>query len=132
MKRGGQLAHHADVHGARILTAGPPIRFKPATAQAIGMVLHELATNAAKYGALSVPEGRVRINWNMAGENLTIRWSEHNGPMTVPPVRKGFGDTVIVQMAEHTLEGHVNLEYAPTGLVWEITGPADRALEQGL
>lgn len=124
-----QLAYWMDLLGTRIVAEGPAIRLKPAAAQTLGMVLHELATNAAKYGALSNAEGCIRITWNVGGASLRLRWSEHGGPPATPPRRRGFGHAIIVQMVEHTLEAEVHLEYPSSGVVWELVAPADRAVE---
>lgn len=124
-----QLTHLADLIDTRIFLDGPVVRLKPAAAQALGMAVHELATNAAKYGALSNSRGRINVSWNIAGPYLNLRWSEHAGPPTVPPGHRGFGHTVIVQMVEHTLEAEVRLEYPRSGVVWELVAPADRVVE---
>jgi len=124
-----QLTHLADLIDTRICLDGPPVRLKPVAAQALGMAVHELATNAAKYGALSNAQGRICVIWKVAGPDLSVRWSEHAGPPTVPPGHRGFGHTVIVQMIEHTLEAEVRLEYPRSGVVWELVAPVDRVVE---
>jgi PAS domain S-box-containing protein len=119
----GQLAHFND---ARVLLDGPPVRLSAAAAQAIGMALHELATNAGKYGALGDNEGHVRISWKIAGApkpTFTMQWLEENGPEVVPPSRSGFGQKVMVRMVEHAVDGTVNLAYKRTGLSWRLTAP---------
>ena len=90
-------------------------------AQALGLAFHELATNAVKYGALSIAEGRVEITWAIdhnadAGKYLTLNWVEKDGPVVVPPSRRGFGSEVIAQMAPVSLSGRVVLDFASTGL----------------
>jgi PAS domain S-box-containing protein len=124
-----QLAHFADLIGARITGSGPKLRLNAATAQAIGLALHELATNAGKYGALSTDRGRVDVRWGTDGDTLTISWTERDGPPVSPPERRGFGSTVIVSMAKTTVGGEVQLDYAPSGLVWRLTCPAANALD---
>jgi two-component sensor histidine kinase len=98
-------------------------------AQAIGLALHELSTNAGKYGALSTDTGRVDIRWGIEGETFTISWTESDGPPVSPPQRRGFGTAVMKEMAERSLDGRVELDYAPSGVTWRLTCPAAKALE---
>jgi two-component sensor histidine kinase len=125
-----QLAHFADLIGTRIVVDGPRLRLKPASAQAIGLALHELATNAGKYGALSMEMGRVDVRWASDGDTFTMSWTERDGPPVSAPGRRGFGTTVIETMANHSLDGAVDLDYAPSGLSWRLTCPAANALER--
>lgn len=100
---------------------GPPILLEPNTAQAIAVTLHELATNAAKYGALSVANGKVALNWtHEAGEPLKLRWAEAGGPTVKAPTRKGFGTRIIERMIAQ-LKGTTNLDWRAEGLVCDIT-----------
>jgi PAS domain S-box-containing protein len=124
-----QLAHFADLVGSRIAVRGPKLHLNAAAAQAIGLALHELATNASKYGSLSTDEGRVDIWWGSAGDTFTVGWTESNGPPVTSPERHGFGTTVIDSMAKRILGGEVELDYAPSGLAWRLTCPAAHALE---
>jgi PAS domain S-box-containing protein len=124
-----QLAPFADLIGSRIAVRGPRLRLNPASAQAIGLALHELATNAGKYGALSTGQGRVDISWGTAGDTLTMSWTERDGPPVSAPQQRGFGSTVMEEMAERSLGGEVRLDYAPTGVAWHLTCPAGNALE---
>jgi PAS domain S-box-containing protein len=94
-----QLAHFADLIGSRIAMQGPKLRLNPASVQAFGLALHELATNAGKYGALSVDGGRVDVDWRVDGNIFAMSWTERNGPPVSPPQRHGFGSTVIASMA---------------------------------
>jgi two-component sensor histidine kinase len=112
--------------GGRFDINGPRLRLTPSMALAFAMAVHELATNATKYGALSVPLGRVIINWSTEGNNpplLTLRWEEHNGPVVVPPSRKGFGTRLIERVLESELSGEVLLSYEPSGVVCKVTVP---------
>jgi PAS domain S-box-containing protein len=124
-----QLAHFADLIGSRIAVQGPVLRLNPTGAQAIGLALHELATNAGKYGALSTEAGRVDIRWGTEGETFTMSWTERGGPPVSPPRRRGFGAVVMKEMAERNAGGSVELDYAPSGATWSITCPAANALE---
>jgi PAS domain S-box-containing protein len=123
-----QLAHFADV-GSRIAVNGPKLRLNAAAAQAIGLALHELATNAGKYGALSVDVGRVEVHWRFDGYTFMISWAERDGPPVSPPERRGFGSTVVDSMAKLSVGGEVELDYAPSGLRWRLTCPAGKAVE---
>jgi PAS domain S-box-containing protein len=124
-----QLAHFADLIGSRIAVHGPKLRLKGASAQAIGLALHELATNAGKYGALSTDTGRVDIGWGIEGDNLVMSWTEREGPPVSAPKRRGFGTIVMEAMAERSVDGAVDLDYAPSGLTWRLTCPTANALE---
>jgi PAS domain S-box-containing protein len=124
-----QLAHFADLVGSRIGLRGPKLRLTPSSAQAIGLALHELATNAGKYGALSTDKGRIDIDWGTEGETLTMNWTEREGPPISSPQRRGFGTIVMEQMTERSVGGVVDLDYAPSGLTWRLTCPAANALE---
>jgi two-component sensor histidine kinase len=118
-----QLAHFADLIGPRISMSGPRMRVKPSTTQAIGLALHELATNAAKFGALSTDMGRVDIRWGMDRETFTMSWTEREGPPVPVPQRHGFGTIVMKEMAERSLGGAVDLDYATSGLTLRLTCP---------
>ena len=124
-----QLAHFADLVGSRIAMRGLKLHLNAAAAQAIGLALHELATNAGKYGALSTDRGCVDVGWGTDGDTLTMSWTERDGPPVTPPKRRGFGRTVIASMAKRTVGGEVQLDYAPSGLMWRLTCPAANALE---
>jgi PAS domain S-box-containing protein len=127
-----QLAHFADLIGSRIAVNGPNLRLNPASAQAIGLALHELATNAGKYGALSTGKGRVDIGWGMTdGDTFTMSWTEREGPPVPAPKRRGFGSIVMEAMAERSVGGTVDLDCAPSGVTWRLTCPATNALEPG-
>jgi PAS domain S-box-containing protein len=126
-----QIAHFADLIGRRIALHGPKLRLNPASAQAIGLALHELATNAGKYGALSTDTGRVDIAWGVDGDTLSMKWTEREGPSVSMPTRRGFGTVVTEAMAERSMDGTVELDFAPSGLTWRLTCPAANALERG-
>ena len=126
---GAQLAHFADLIGSRIAVQGPKVRLRAACAQAIGLALHELATNAGKYGALSTDTGRVDVNWRNDGDTFDLSWTERDGPPVSPPERRGFGTIMMETMADF-VDGAVDLDYAPSGLTWRLTCPAANALER--
>jgi PAS domain S-box-containing protein len=125
-----QLAHFVDLIGSRITAQGPKLLLRGAAAQAIGLALHELATNAGKYGALSTDIGRVDIYWGSDGDTLTMSWTERDGPPVSAPERRGFGTIVMKAMAERSLDGQVQLNYARSGLIWRLACPAANALSR--
>lgn len=109
---------------------GLPVFVNATAAQNLGLALHELATNAAKYGALSTSAGRVRVRWGFesddAGEKrLVLHWSERNGPRVLPPSVKGFGHVVIERVAGQALSAKVDYQFHPEGVTWSIALPLD-------
>jgi PAS domain S-box-containing protein len=130
-----QLAHFGDLLENRIAVRGPDLRIKAAAAQVVGMALHELATNAGKYGALSTDTGRVEIVWRLeraggaGAPTFTMEWSENGGPTVVTPTRRGFGWSVLCELTKASLGADVTLEYPPTGVIWRLGCPADRVGE---
>ena len=108
---------------------GSPVRLNAAAAQAIGLALHELATNAGKYGALSADAGRIDVGWRSDSDIFAMSWTESKGPPVSQPKRRGFGSTVVDSMVKQTVNGEVQLDYAPSGVVWNLTCPAENALE---
>ena len=107
----------------RFTTQGPAVHLDPKRALALGMGFHELATNAARYGAFSTPDGTVHVSWaiDAAGEILKLRWEERGGPPVVAPERRGFGLRLIEHGLGRELSGVVKLDFAPGGLVCEWT-----------
>lgn len=107
---------------------GPSVRLTPRRAVTLSLVLHELATNAAKYGALSVEPGQVRIDWKRmqgTGERLELVWAEKDGPRVEPPAEKGFGSSLIERGVAYELDGEADIRYEPDGLVCVLTFPLD-------
>ncbi|MBB4004055.1 MHYT domain-containing protein [Aurantimonas endophytica] len=104
---------------------GPATPLGPRQALALGMVIHELATNAAKYGALSTPAGCLRVAWAVQADaaTLAIEWSEHGGPVVEPPSRKGFGSRLLHLSIEKELGGQAELRYEPDGFVCSLVIP---------
>lgn len=105
---------------ARISARGTPVRVPPKPAAMLALVFHELTTNAAKYGALSSPSGRVSISWLLAGNSLAIEWCESGGPPVVAPERCGFG-TRLFKRALDPFHGTVETRFDPSGLRCLIT-----------
>jgi PAS domain S-box-containing protein len=105
---------------ARVRIDGPQVLLEPNTAQMVAVILHELATNAVKYGALAAAQGRVEVNWSHPGDGwLTLRWIEMGGPPVKPPTRQGFGHRVIERMIGQ-LKGKSSFDWRPQGLACEI------------
>jgi PAS domain S-box-containing protein len=123
-----QLAPFADEAASRLAISGPELLLKADVVHSLSLALHELATNAAKYGSLSMPDGQVAIRWNVApaaeGGGFHMSWRETGGPAVRTPERKGFGHVVITQMAAASLRGTVRLDYEPAGVSWTLEAPA--------
>jgi PAS domain S-box-containing protein len=124
-----QLAHFAGLIGSRIVIHDPKLRLNAAAGQAIGLALHELATNAGKYGALSTDGGRVDICWGTDSDIFAISWTERDGPPVSVPTRRGFGTMVMETMVTRSLHGIVDLDFPSSGVTWRLTCPAAKALE---
>jgi PAS domain S-box-containing protein len=123
-----QLGHYFDRADSRIELTGEPLQVGPDAAQHIGMAMHELATNAAKYGALSVPDGKVQISWLVSpapdGTPMCrLSWEEMGGPPVERPSRRGFGRVVIERTVARALNGDVQIDYAVAGLRWTLEFP---------
>jgi len=114
--------------GGRLQVSGPAVRLSPSQALAFAMAIHELATNAVKYGAWSDAAGRVRIDWATARrpgqpDEVRFTWSEEGGPLVRPPGRQGFGSRLLQQGLARDLGGAVELTFAPEGLRCDIRAP---------
>jgi len=125
-----QLMPFIDIHSSRVELIGPDVTVTAEATQAIGLAIHELATNAVKYGALSVPAGKVKISWSLHSDSLVLsqlllQWVEQGGPRVIPPSRTGFGHLVIGEMLERSLNAKVALEFIPHGLEWSVSMPAN-------
>lgn len=116
-----QLRPFTGDNNAAVHIAGPDLPLRFDAIQPIGLALHELATNAAKYGALTVTGGKLDIAWHVTDDRFGLSWSESGGPAVTPPERKGFGSTVLQSMTRSALEADVTLDYAPAGLRWSFT-----------
>lgn len=121
-----ELAPYANSEHVNLRLSGGHWVLSPTAAMAFNMVLHELATNAAKYGSLSVAGGTVDVDWSIdaASGNLIIRWKERGGPAVTPPTRRSFGSTVIERSLRHELKGSCVLSFEPDGLSCVATIPA--------
>ena len=118
-----QLAHVGDPTGTRISIDGPSLRISGAAAQTLGMTLHELSTNAFKYGALSSEKGTVAIRWRTQGDQFAMDWIERGGPPVAESERSGFGTVVMDRMTRMTLGGEVEIDRATEGLCWHLRCP---------
>jgi two-component sensor histidine kinase len=119
-------AYRNNVQESRLEVAGPDIRLRPKAALALSMALHELATNAAKYGALSTDAGRVDVNWSITdtrAPRFSFRWVESNGPPVTTPQRRGFGSRLIERGLAQDLDGNIRLEFPPSGVICIIDAP---------
>jgi two-component sensor histidine kinase len=110
-----------------VTLTGPAVLVAPRVALAMGMAIHELTTNAVKFGALSVSEGRVDIAWtvaeNAADRQLVLKWSERNGPPVVRPSRRGFGMTLVERAFAHDVGGEAHIDFRPEGVVATMSAP---------
>jgi two-component sensor histidine kinase len=103
----------SNLTGQQAELTGPPVTLSPRAAQAVSLVVHELATNAFKYGALSVAQGRLTVDWDVSDNRLTLNWVERHGPTVIPPKRNGFGSKLLRRGL--TGEGAVELSFDPEG-----------------
>ena len=114
---------------------GPSVRLSPNATISFTMALHELATNAIKYGALANPHGRVDLAWRLErtpdGTRLDVVWEERDGPPVVAPARRGFGWRILEDGLAYELGGTAELDYPPTGLVYRLSLPVDGTLIDG-
>ncbi|MGA6937411.1 MAG: PAS domain S-box protein [Pseudolabrys sp.] len=116
-----ELAPYSEENRRHVRIDGPPVVLEPDVAQTVAITLHELATNAAKYGALAVPDGELELQWSHdADGRLNLRWTESNGPKVREPAHKGFGGRVIEQMIAQR-SGKMHFDWLADGLVCEIT-----------
>lgn len=128
-----QLQHFGDLLDTRILIEGKDIVLKPEAAQNIGIVLHELSTNAAKFGALSSETGTVRVSWSVTDgtqPRMHLNWREEHGPRVQAPERRGFGRVVMERIAGQALGGQSKATFAPDGVLWELDVPATSVVRE--
>jgi PAS domain S-box-containing protein len=114
---------------------GPEVKLKPRAAQTLSLIVHELATNAAKHGALSRDGGRVVLQWQVDGDDdaarLKLRWQEQDGPPVSTPSRLGFGRMLLEQVAAHDFETQPVITFASSGLIYELDAPLAAVLADG-
>ena len=120
-----QLGHYLDRQASQIAIEGDNMIVTPEAAQNIGLAVHELSTNAAKYGALSVDEGKVKVVWSCADDDagepqFRMQWIEAGGPEVIPPAHKGFGQMVLEQLVARALQGEAQFRFQPSGVSWAL------------
>jgi two-component sensor histidine kinase len=123
----GTVAPHHEPDDNRFRLDGPEILLPPKAVIALSLILHELATNAAKYGALSGLAGHVEIAWRQAGKRVSLDWIEKEGPPVVPPEREGFGTKVISRAFAPEFSADVAFDYHPEGLRFHLAFSPDAA-----
>lgn len=127
-----QLAAYIDCPKGRVAIEGPDVELKPEAAQNLGLALHELVINAAKFGAFSIPGGRVSIDWSQrdsGGDNvIVINWCEQFGPKVKPRRKRGFGSLVIERNLVRALDAKVRLDFEPEGVRCNIVIPASQVV----
>ena len=116
-------ALHNAADSTHFAVDGPVVRLGPQGAVAFSMAVHELCTNAIKYGALSAQTGRVAVHWEVAGDRLVWHWRESGGPTVEGPTRKGFGSRMIERALAIQLGGKVVIEYQSAGILCTIDAP---------
>jgi two-component sensor histidine kinase len=118
----------------RVSIEGPSLMLTAKATQNFALALHELATNAAKYGALSNHTGRVHINWSVLKPNgyhqFIFRWQERGGPYVIPPTEKGFGSAVLEQVMAEYFENPPRIEFAADGVGYEVIGSLEAITNQ--
>ena len=124
-----ELAPFRSTHADRIAISGPEILLEPTKAQTLALALHELAANAAKYGALSSVSGKLMVRWALEADALVIQWHETSGPETHKPAATGFGTKIITGSIERQLGGKTDFDWAPTGLRCSLTVPRGDRLD---
>jgi two-component sensor histidine kinase/DNA-binding response OmpR family regulator len=118
-----EMAPYHATHRKRVITSGPAVVLLPATAQAVALALHELATNAAKYGALSTETGTLSVAWQVGRDALMLDWTETGGPPAAEPARLGFGLTIVRSSIEEQFRGGVSYQWRPEGLRCALSIP---------
>ena len=127
------LAPFHNLSDNSVLIEGPQLKLSSKAAEQIGLALHELGTNAVKYGALSVPTGMVKIRWDLETDEthnslLRLIWKEVGGPPVEEPQRQGFGDIVLTKVVPVSLRGTASLEFEPEGIKWVLLAPSSGVL----
>jgi two-component sensor histidine kinase len=130
-----QLKPFVEIASDRVTIEGTDLRLKPEAANVLGMALHELATNATKYGALSMADGRLSIAWRLDGTgdeetHFHFSWRESKGPPVTPPTRRGFGRKLTGRIAAASLKATISLDFPPEGVVWLVDAPGSAILDE--
>jgi len=120
---GGELNAFV-ANGDRACFSGPDVHLKPKATTTLGMVIHELATNAVKYGALGDSGGKVRVEWQYQDQVLVLTWRESGGPPVNPPKHVGLGTDLIVRSLNYEMGGKASIDYRPDGVVVTLRIPA--------
>jgi two-component sensor histidine kinase len=117
-------------YGRQVSFEGADVVFSPKAALILGLVLHELTTNAAKHGALGAAEGRIDLSWRVPdGDRFCLAWHERGGPEVDPKARRGFGSRLLEEAVSYELRGEASLELAPEGARYELTAPLQELVE---
>lgn len=124
-----EMAPYRVGNAEKIKTTGPDVLLQPASAQTLALALHELATNAAKYGALSSISGQLQLSWQLSDGKLVLDWNETGGPVTNPPSANGFGTRIILASIERQLRGHAVFDWRREGLRCVISVPLGKTME---
>lgn len=125
-----ELAPYMEGAENHVVLSGPDIKLAPNDAMSLGLAIHELATNAAKYGALRSEQGRIHVNWALVSPDLAeIAWREEGGPAVTPPNRRGFGRDLIEKIVAHELKSEVDLRFPPTGVECRLKVPVRASRE---
>jgi two-component sensor histidine kinase len=129
-----QLAPFVDGASTQLRLSGAETFVSPRAAEAIGLALHELATNAVKYGALSIQTGHVEVSWapekSADVPSMRLSWVERGGPAITAPASKGFGHVVFERIVAHSLNGKVVTDFAPQGLQWDFWFPLSHVVNR--
>jgi len=119
-----ELLVHATREGEHLSISGPNVMLIPKSAETVSLALHELTTNAVKYGALGAVEGRVRVDWEIAGERLKLVWAETGLPAPLsPPASEGFGLELLQRVVPYELQAETQVEFRPEGLLFGLSMP---------
>lgn len=119
-----ELAPYMEGNESHVEMSGPDIRLAPNDAMSVGLAIHELSTNAAKYGALSTIEGRIHVHWKLLTSDLAeIHWRESGGPQVTAPTKRGFGRDLIEKIVAHELRSDVHLQFLPGGVECRLRVP---------
>ena len=127
-----EIAPYRSADPKRVRIEGPPLSLSPERSQSLALVLHELATNSAKYGALSTPEGVLAIRWSIETGALDLQWEESGGPPVTPPSSHGFGTKIMNASIKHQIGGNVAWDWRTSGLHCSLQIPLGRDGDSGL